>query len=81
MSKILKTAPVRYEIQDLKDEPIKGSFYAAELQRVLVDKNTMFKIDKIVASRGKGVSREVLIKWRGYSDKFNSWVLASTVSK
>ena len=81
VSKILKTSPVRYEIKDLKDENIKGSFYAAELQHVLVDRDTKFKIDKILTSRGKGVSREVLVKWRGYGDKFNSWVLASTLEK
>ena len=79
VAKILRADPVRYEIQDLQGEDIKGSFYAQELQRVETSADTAYKIDKILASRGKGVSREVLVKWQGYGTKFNSWVLASTL--
>ena len=81
VAKILRTAPVRYEIKDLQGEDIKGSFYAQELQRVETSADTAYKIDKIMASRGKGVSRQVLVKWRGYGNKFNSWILASSLQK
>ena len=81
ISKIIKTTPLRYEIKDLRGEDIEGSFYSEELQRVRTDADTVFKIDKIIATRGSGASRQVFVKWRGYSDKFNSWVLASSTHK
>jgi len=77
LSKILKRSPARYEIKDLNGETIEGSFYAEELQRVVTNENTTYKIDKILASRGKGVRRELFVKWRGYPDSFNSWIKAS----
>jgi hypothetical protein len=33
VSKVLKTAPVTYEIVDLSDEPIVGKFYSSQLVR------------------------------------------------
>jgi hypothetical protein len=77
--KILNRSPARYEIKDLNGETIEGSFYAEELQRVVTNESTTYKIDKILASRGKGVRRELFVKWRGYPDSFNSWIKASDI--
>ena len=76
VSKQLGGIPHRYEIKDLNGEVIEGSFYLEELQRVITNENTTYKIDKIVASKGKGLSRQVLVKWKGYPDSFNSWIYA-----
>ena len=64
---ILPTAPITYRIRDLMNEHIQGSFYAQQLQKAL---QTKFRIDKVLRKhRG-----QALVKWKGYSDKFNSWV-------
>lgn len=63
-----------YEIEDLNREPIDGKFYEQELQKVNFDPNAEFKIDKIVQTRGKGNIKQVLVKWKGYPDSFNSWI-------
>ncbi|KAF4519570.1 hypothetical protein B566_EDAN004777 [Ephemera danica] len=68
ISKILGGKPPRYEIKDLNEELIDGSFYTEELQRVIVDENTTYKIDKIIASKGKGLSRQVLVKFIQHLD-------------
>ena len=74
VSKRLGGIPPRYEIKDLNGEEIEGSFYNEELQRVVTDYSTKYKIDKILQSKGKGLSRQVLVKWKGYPDSFNSWI-------
>ena len=50
-------------------EEIKGSFYEQELQK---SKQETFRIDKIIRRDYK--KKKALVKWKGYPDKFNSWV-------
>ena len=66
---INKSNVISYKIKDLNDEIIKGIFYEKELQKT---KNTseIYVIEKIIR-RNKN---KYLVKWRGYSDDFNSWI-------
>ena len=44
-----------------------GTFYEPELQKT---SQQLFRIEKVI-EKGKTKS---LVKWKGYSDDFNSWV-------
>ena len=72
---IRSTNPVTYALRDLADEEVAGSFYERELQRV--DEPTEFRIERVLRRRGGGSEREYFVKWLGYPESFNSWVLAS----
>ena len=61
------TSPVTYKIADLNQEEIRGSFYESELQKT---SQQLFRIEKVI-KRGK---KKSLVKWKSYSDDFNSWV-------
>ena len=65
--KIKRASPVTYKIADLNGEEIKGTFYVPELQKTSQE---LFRIEKVI-KRGK---KKSLVKWKGYSDDFNSWV-------
>ena len=67
VSQVLHTAPPTYKIRDYNDEEIQGSFYAQELQKT---SQQMFRVEKIIK---RGPKRS-LVKWKGYSEAFNSWV-------
>ena len=69
VDKVMLTKPVTYKIVDLLGEEIKGSFYEKELQKA---KQQTFRIEK--ALRRDNKKKEALVKWKGYSDKFNSWI-------
>ena len=60
---------ITYKIKDLNDEIIEGIFYQQELQKT---KNTseVYVIEKIIRKN----KNKYLVKWRGYSHDFNSWV-------
>ncbi len=75
IKKKLNTNPITYKVVDLNDEEIEGSFYNEELQHVDLPKE--FKIEKIIKSHGKGKNKKIFVKWKGYSDSFNSWIKAS----
>lgn len=40
-----------YKLKDLADDPIQGTVYATELQKVLKDEKTVWRIDKILRKR------------------------------
>jgi len=71
-----------YSIVDLADEPIGGLYYDDELQKVpnANPESGEFHIEKIIRTRKlKGRQKEHLVKWKGYPEKFNSWVKATSI--
>ena len=64
---VKRTSPVTYRIADLSGDEITGTFYEPELQKTSQE---LFRIEKVI-KRGK---KKSLVKWKGYSDDFNSWV-------
>ena len=66
---IVLTKPVTYRIVDLLGEEIEGSFYEKERHKA---KQQTFGIEKVVRCDNK--KKKALVKWKGYSDKFNSWI-------
>lgn len=73
-----------YILADLHDEEIDGFFYPEELALVGKDRlqeDQKFKIERIVATKGRGAKKLYLVKWLNYPEKFNSYVLASDIEK
>ena len=74
--KINKSNVISYQIKDMNDEIIKGLFYERELSKT---KNTTdeYIIEKILKTKGN----QMYVKWRGYSNNFNSWVNKTDITK
>ena len=65
--------PIVYKIADQAGEPIKGTFYYEELQKVL--EPTTYRIERVIRKKRTAVGKLLYyVKWKGYSDKFNSYV-------
>ena len=67
IAEVKRTSPVTYKIADLNGEEIRGTFHEPELRETSQE---LFIIEKVI-KRGK---KKFLVKWKGYSDDFNSWV-------
>ena len=67
---------ITYKIKDFNDNIIDGIFYQHELQKT---KNIsgVYIIEKII----KKNKNKYLVKWRNYSDDFNSWINKDDVVK
>ena len=65
----------KYRLCNLDGEDVKGTFY--ELQSVDYSAQESFKVEKVIERRGRGKKQEVLVKWKGWPEKFNSWIPAS----
>ena len=69
------TTPVTYGLEDLMKEEITGRFYEEEIQPVTKDDEEEYKIDRVMKTRRNSKGEiENLVRWRGYSSKFDSWV-------
>ena len=66
-----------YRLKDFHDEEIKGTFYQSELQKV----DAIWKIEKILKTKGKENNKQYFIKWLHWPKKFNSWISARNVNK
>jgi hypothetical protein len=81
-SKFIKFVPrsprLVYELVDLLGKEIELQFYA-ELSPVIITKNTVYHIDKILRKRVRNGCSEVFVKWRRYTDEFKSWIPAKGV--
>ena len=80
ISNIIRTTkPIVYRIKDLIDEEIEGSFYKEQLQKT---HQSIYRIERVIRKRQKANgTREALVKWAGYGDKFNSWMPAADIIK
>ena len=76
MYKINKSNVITYQLKDMNNEIIKAQFYEKELQ---ITKNTTgeYVIEKVLKTKGN----QMYVKWRGYSNNFNSWINKSDIKK
>ena len=69
-------------LEDLQKKQIAGLLY--ELEMILVnnkEEDLVFLIENVLSRRTYNGRKEMLIKWKGYSDKFNLWQPASTIKQ
>lgn len=66
--------PPVYKLADYDGEPIQGSFYDAELQKVTVRKDKVYQVDTILKQRTVKGKKQAFVRWKNWPDKFNSWV-------
>ena len=74
--KIYMSNVITYQLKDMNDKIIEGQFYEKELQ---LTKNITgeYIIEKVLKIKGN----QMYVKWRGYSNNFNSWVNKSDIKK
>ena len=66
-SKVKKTVPWTYVINDLNGEEVIGTFYEKELQKTNQEE---FRIEKVI----KRKRNKLCVKWNGYDNSFNSCI-------
>ena len=66
-----------YYLKDLNGEKMQGSFYSEELQKTNFKKDDLYIIKNVL----KTSNDKAYVKWRNYSNDFNSWVNLDNIKK
>lgn len=78
ISEVKTSVPVTYLLEDLAGEPLQGAFYNEELKKTKIPDYA--RIEKIIQRKTINGIPMVRVKWKGYENKFNSWLpLSETV--
>lgn len=76
VAKVKSTTPTTYALKSLDNEPISGSFYPEEMQKV--DKtDNIYPIERIVNKRTRNGVVEYRVKYLGFDHSFNEWIKES----
>lgn len=68
-----------YQLNDLGGDRIDGSFYQHELQKVIIPKNKLYEVEKIIKTKGRGKNKKVLVKFKHWPTKFAQWMAEKDV--
>jgi hypothetical protein len=63
-----------YKITDYDKDPIEGTFYESELQKVNKDKDALWRVDKVLRKRTRKGKEEWFVSFMGWPKKFNMWL-------
>ena len=74
---INKSNVITYKIKDMNNEIIEGIFYEKELQLSKMKEDELYIIEKII----KKNKDRYFVKWRNYSNDFNSWINKNDIVK
>ena len=64
--------PTTYKIKYQDNEPIKATFY--EQGHQLIVEHKTYRFEKVIRKKKEGDRVLLYVKWKGYPDKFNSYV-------
>ncbi len=70
-----------YKIEDTVGESILGNFYPEQLQKI--EPSEEYIVERVVKTRlnRKTKTKELLVKWEGWPEKFNCWIEESQLNK
>jgi len=48
--------------------PLEGTFYSQDLQKITVSDDDLYRVEKMLKRKGN----KLLVRWKGWSDKYDS---------
>ena len=72
--------PTVYILEDLKGDDVVGIFYEEELSPYNETDETTYNVEKVLGKKTVKGKKFVLVKYKGWPDKFNEWLPAENVT-
>lgn len=80
ITKVILGSPTTYRIEDFQGEAIDGIFYDYDLVPC-ENKEQLYRIERVIDKRTRKGRKQILVKWLGFTDAYNSWEDADNVVK
>lgn len=80
IKQVLVGKPTVYRLEDIKEEALDGTFYESELSPFNESKETTYKIENVLGTKKIKGQKYVLVKYKGWPDKFNEWIPQTNVA-
>lgn len=80
IKQVLIGRPTVYKLEDLKGEELSGIFYEEELSAFSETSETTYKVEKVLGKKTVKGKKFVLVKYKGWPEKFNEWIPAENVT-
>ena len=77
VSRVVPGSVVTYKIKEMDDTPLEGTFYSQDLQKVTVSDDDLYRVEKVLKRKGD----KLLVRWKGWPDKYDSWIDEKDVKK
>ena len=77
MTHVRRHPIVTYRLSEWDGTPIKGTFYEPDVQKVQVSDDSLFRVENVLKRKG----RNVLVRWKGWPPKYDSWIPAHGAKK
>ena len=74
IDKVHQGNPPYYFLKDYDGDLYQGIFYDHELALVIAEEDRYFDVEKVLKTRTRKGVKESLVRWKGLSSKFDSWV-------
>jgi hypothetical protein len=78
---VKRTNPFTYKLSDANGKILEGSFYNEELQKSVQKEQDVYRVEKLIRKKKINGIEHGLVKWVGYSDKFNTWEPMTNIIK
>lgn len=62
----------QYRLKDYAGEVVDGTFYGQQLKKAFEQER--YLIEKVLRSRKRGGQKQLLVRWRGWPSKYDSWI-------
>ena len=73
IQRVIQGPVLMYKVEEFDGTPVKGTFYAEDIQKVTVDNDMLWRVEKVLKRR-RG---QMLVHWKGLPAKYDSWIKAS----
>uniref|UniRef100_A0AC34F032 Integrase n=1 Tax=Panagrolaimus sp. ES5 TaxID=591445 RepID=A0AC34F032_9BILA len=72
--KVVKGNPTTYFIKNMSGRPLKRRFYAPEMVKTILDKETEFRVEKVLKTKTVNKIKYFFCKFVGLSQEYNEWI-------